>query len=516
MNIPPLYPAQGTPNYIPIMLINNINMQNQSKCCRKVRFIFFPVLLFLLMIASCFCHPAVTKQISTIVIITKNAPESKDYSFSFTTMHVANEGNIVYVDTSLNLIHYKLKAVPYDTIMIYSNHDNLEIRHDYSAFDCVYYLLNRGDTLFLSYTNKNIPYAKILNRHYNENELNYDYQLAKQFPQPDTLSFRGAVSYYSLMSSGNNEYIPKKEEANKNLHNLLNNQLAYLDSLQKNGFISEAHYLYRKNNILSAIFLNHLDSTADNSFFLSDSLFLKYDFLIYFDYYRKLINDRMSISLVYNSQIPYSQVFFNEIVHSQKYSNQIKKYVFRLLSRDLREEVFTEDLEKLLLDYQTITGDSVTYNDLKEQFGLLRPDSLGISLKSTDGKRITFNQLLEKHKGSYVYIDFWATWCIPCRILLGENVKLEKEYHNKNIVFITLAFYDDEERWLSYLSKNPDKFGTENFYITNTKSSRIIEGWNIKTVPRYMLFDKKGEAALLDAPRPNTSEIRAIFNRLLK
>jgi len=491
-------------------------MQNQSKSRRKASSIFSPALLFLLMIALSYCRPVVLKQNSAIVIITKGAPESKDYSFSFTTMRVVNEGNIVYVDTSLNLVHYKLRAVPYDTITIYSNHDNFEIRHDYSAFDCIYYLLNRGDTLLLSYTDKNISYAKILNHPYNENELNYDYLFARQFPQPDTLSFRGAWSYYSLMSNGNDEYIPKKEAANKNLHNLLNNQLTYLDSLKKNGFISEAHYLYRKNNILSDIFLNHLDSTADNSFFLSDSLFLKYDSLIYFDFYRKLIDDRISISLAYNSQIPYSQVLFNEIVHSQKYSNQIKKYVFRLLSKNLREEVFTEDLEKLLSDYRTITGDSITYNDLKEQFGLLKPDSLEISLKSTDGKSITFNQLLEKYKGSYVYIDFWATWCIPCRILLEENVKLEKEYHNKNIVFITLAFYDDEEQWLSYLSKNSDKFGTVNFYITNTKSSRIIEGWNIKTVPRYMLFDKKGEIALLDAPRPNTSEIRAIFNRLLK
>jgi len=36
-----------------------------------------------------------------------------------------------------------------------------------------------------------------------------------------------------------------------------------------------------------------------------------------------------------------------------------------------------------------------------------------------------------------------------------------------------MKFYKE---WLLYLSKNPEKFGTENYYITNTKSSRIIEG----------------------------------------
>jgi len=510
MNISPQYPAQDTLNYVSIMLINNINMQNQSKCRRKARF----MLLFLLMIALCYCHPFVTKQDSTIVIITKEARESKDYSFSFTKMRVSNNGNIAYVDTSLNLVHYKLRAVPYDTITIYSNHDNLEIRHDYSAFDCVYYLLNRGDTLFLTYTDKNIPYAKILNRPYNENELNFDYLLAKKFPQPDSLSFRGAMSYYSIMSSSDDKYIPMIEATKKQFRNLINNQLVYLDSLQKNSLISETQYLYRKNNMLSTIFMNELDSVPKNSVFLSDSLFLKYDSLIYLDFYRKMINEL--ISPIYNSQDSIAQNIFNEFIYSPKYSYQIKKYVFRLLAKELREKVFTDDLEKLLSDYRTITGDSTTYNDLKEQFGMLKPDSLEISLKDTAGQSTTFNRLLKKYKGKYVYVDFWATWCIPCRISLDDNVKLEKEYHNKNIVFISLAFYDDEKGWLLYLSKNPEKFGTENYYITNTKSSRIIEGWNIKTVPRYMIFDKEGKVALLDAPRSNTKEIREIFNRLLK
>ena len=460
------------------------------------------------MLTSYCSHPAVSNQNSAIVVITKNAPESKDYSFFPIAARVVNKGNIVYVDTSLNLVHYKLRAVPYDTITIYSNHDNFEIRHDYSAFDCVYYLLNRGDTLFLSYTDKNIPYAKILNRHYNENELNYDYLLAKQFPQPDTLSVLESLNMSFL---GDNKM---REAAKEKYKNLLYKQMSYLDSLRKNNFISEDQYLYRKNYVVFNIFYNELDSVSNNSFFLSDSLFLKYDPLIYFDFYRRLIDKRLSVSLVNNSQIPCTQVVFNEILHSQNYSNQIKKYIFRLLAINLRKELFTGDLEKLLTDYQTITGDSATCNDLKEQFGILRPE---ISLKDTDGQSITFSQLLKKFKGNFVYVGYWATWGIPCRDMFSENIKLKNEYLNKNIVFISVAFYYDEKSWLSFISDNPDKFGKENYYITSdTNSSRIIKEWKIKSLPRYMLLDEKGEIALLDAPLPNSKKIRTIFNSLLK
>lgn len=464
------------------------------------------------MLISYCSHPAVHYQNSAIVIITKNAPESKDYSFFSPQARIVNKGNIVYVDTSLNLVYYKLKSLPYDTITIYSNHDNFEIRHDYSAFDCLYYLLNRGDTLFLSYTDKNIPYAKILNRPYNENELNYDYLLLKQIPQPDTLSVLGSLNMSDFKDNR------MREAAKEKYKNLLYKQMSYLDSLRINNYISENHYLYRKIYIFFNIFYNELDSVSNNSFFLSDSLFLKYDSLIYFDFYRKLIEKRSSVSLVNNAQIPRSQDVFNEILHSQSYSNLIKKYLFRLLAINLRKEVFIGDFEKLLTDYRTITDDSTTYNNLKEQLlGILRSDSMEISLKDTAGQSITFSQLLKKFKGNYVYVEYWATWGIPCRDMFSENIKLEKEYLNKNIKFISVAFYNDEKSWLSFISDNPDKFGKENYYITsNTNSSRIIKKWEIKSIPRYMLLDEKGEITLFDAPLPNSKKIRTIFNRLLK
>jgi thioredoxin-related protein len=100
--------------------------------------------------------------------------------------------------------------------------------------------------------------------------------------------------------------------------------------------------------------------------------------------------------------------------------------------------------------------------------------------------------------------------------LLGDNILLEKEYKEKNIAFISMALNDNKEKWSSYISKNLDEFGNENYFITNTKSSKIIENWNIQSIPRYILFDKNGEVLYIDAPRPNTKEVRMLFNKLLQ
>lgn len=46
-------------------------------------------------------------------------------------------------------------------------------------------------------------------------------------------------------------------------------------------------------------------------------------------------------------------------------------------------------------------------------------------------------------KGKYVYIDVWATWCGPCKAEIPSLKKVEKEYHGKNIAFVSMSIDDD-------------------------------------------------------------------------
>jgi thiol-disulfide isomerase/thioredoxin len=461
---------------------------------------------------------------SVIVLITENAPETEDYIFN-NGIHMMNEGNIEYVDTLMNVIKCKLRSLLYDTILIYPGQDNFELLHWYNPHDKCSYLLNIGDTLLISYINHRVPYAKILNREYNENELNYDYMFMNHIHKSDSISAYGTFSdpvLYANYESPIKDQIPLiKAIAEKTLRKEIKEELIYLDSLKKEQLISEEHYKYRKNNVLSIIYRSKTDSIPDNNIFSSDSLFTTYGSLSHFYFYRILLHRHInSFRIPQNQRTKLTpsdeQLIFDNIINSNNYSNLIKRQVFKIIANEMKKKVSTKGFDKMLSDYQNITQDSLTYLTIKEQFGLLIPDSLEVSLENKEGKLSTLSEVINRHKGTYVYVDFWATWCIPCRALLPDNARLEKEYHDKNIVFVSLAFNDDEKKWKEFLSENSNLFGTENYIITNTKSSRIIEGWDIKAIPRYMLFDEKGNIAILDAPRPNTKEIRNVLNKLLK
>ena len=49
---------------------------------------------------------------------------------------------------------------------------------------------------------------------------------------------------------------------------------------------------------------------------------------------------------------------------------------------------------------------------------------------------------LERHRGSVVLLDFWATWCPPCRISIPEMVKVQKKFREKGLVILGISMDD--------------------------------------------------------------------------
>ena len=57
------------------------------------------------------------------------------------------------------------------------------------------------------------------------------------------------------------------------------------------------------------------------------------------------------------------------------------------------------------------------------------------TLPSIDGKQIT----LSDYKGKLILLNFWASWCPPCRFEIPDFIKLQKKYQDKNFTFIGIA-----------------------------------------------------------------------------
>jgi thiol-disulfide isomerase/thioredoxin len=66
-----------------------------------------------------------------------------------------------------------------------------------------------------------------------------------------------------------------------------------------------------------------------------------------------------------------------------------------------------------------------------------------IALPNPNGKTITLSSL----KGKYVLIDFWASWCGPCKSEMPNVVQLYKKYQNKNFTVLSVSLDDDPNKW---------------------------------------------------------------------
>lgn len=142
---------------------------------------------------------------------------------------------------------------------------------------------------------------------------------------------------------------------------------------------------------------------------------------------------------------------------------------------------------------------------------LLAPGVAAPVFKYTDinGKEYS----LEDFKGKLVYIDFWATWCGPCRHELPFLKTLEKDYHGKKVVFVSISLDDNKGAW-EKMVKEQDMKGVQ-LYGEGAWKSFVATNYQIRGIPTFFLIDANGNILKPNAPRPSSEEIRPLLDENL-
>ncbi len=119
-------------------------------------------------------------------------------------------------------------------------------------------------------------------------------------------------------------------------------------------------------------------------------------------------------------------------------------------------------------------------------------------------------------KGKYVYIDVWATWCGPCRQEIPHLQKVEKDYHGKNIEFVSLSIDQkkDYEKWRKMVADK--SLGGIQLFADKDWSSAFTQAYYVDSIPRFILIDPQGNIVSADAPRPSDPALRTQLDKLLK
>jgi peroxiredoxin len=110
-----------------------------------------------------------------------------------------------------------------------------------------------------------------------------------------------------------------------------------------------------------------------------------------------------------------------------------------------------------------------------------------ISLKDMNGKIISLSSL----KGNVVLIDFWASWCRPCRAENPNVVRLYNKYKNQKFTVYSISFDQQKEKWLEAIEQDQLSWPNHVSELTGWKSTPG-EIYGITSIPKTFLIDKNG------------------------
>lgn len=179
-------------------------------------------------------------------------------------------------------------------------------------------------------------------------------------------------------------------------------------------------------------------------------------------------------------------------------------------------QISSDSYRKLLLEHckETLNKkEEVAKKEDKNKLPMSKSDSP--TLIGLDGKT-QFN--FDKYKGKVVYVDFWASWCGPCRSEFPFSKKMHEgftEKQKKNIVFLYISIDEDPTNWRN---------AVDNLKLNNGDHGLSEGGWasgvtrkyQINSIPRYMIIDKNGTIVRPDAPRPSNPETLEILLKLME
>ena len=109
----------------------------------------------------------------------------------------------------------------------------------------------------------------------------------------------------------------------------------------------------------------------------------------------------------------------------------------------------------------------------------------GFTLKDLDGK----DHSLKDFKGSVVLLNFWTTWCTPCKEEMPYFEKLHKDFASKGLKVVAINDYEPRAKAVKYIKENP-----YTFLVLVNESGSVSENYRAVLLPTTFIIDGEGMA----------------------
>jgi thiol-disulfide isomerase/thioredoxin len=105
--------------------------------------------------------------------------------------------------------------------------------------------------------------------------------------------------------------------------------------------------------------------------------------------------------------------------------------------------------------------------------------------KDADGNEHSLQSLLKGN--NYVLVDFWATWCAPCRRFIPTLKELAAKYEDDGLVVVAISTDKDRNAWVNFLEKEPKP------WLNVLDESGISKDYGVSGIPSIFLIDPQGK-----------------------
>lgn len=441
----------------------------------------------------------------------------------------------------------------YDTLIIPTQREIIELKFAYKAIDRLSFYFQNGDSVFIEYKDSK-PYATILNREETFEVTNFQLLRRDSIHQVNFLASDKYSTYGHTLNEWSREIKRtgeridlrafQKEFKQRQIQEVISQfeiDKDYLNNLEDQGLISNT----LKTSIINDLYWQLKGAVDQEEFNTAESTNNIIHLLkeIEMDYPMvKKRTDSLLSSLNYQRYfrtIP-NRVYKPKIltIETDQAGSKIKNYIS--LYDSIREsELFTPS-ERLVLQFSNVDlilqntsffdieerlkyltrfkndfQDTVLFNALVQKYNVKFEIDDDIKLVDIEGNETTLQAFLEANDSHLIYVDFWASWCAPCLREMPSSQSLQAELMDENITFLYLSTDRKEDPWRNAIDKHELTTG-KHFRILNGDNSTAMNELQVQFIPRYMIYDNKGQLVNEDAPRPSDKEkLIAEFNRYL-
>jgi thiol-disulfide isomerase/thioredoxin len=208
---------------------------------------------------------------------------------------------------------------------------------------------------------------------------------------------------------------------------------------------------------------------------------------------------------------------FNLIEKSTIFSAKAKEYLLYVyLNRIAKSD--SQKLSTYIATFKKYSTDSVLIESFENAFLVdveaLKQTTSEVVLYDENKNTTTLSAIIEANKGKLIYIDFWASWCAPCRAAFPSSRTLHEAFKEREIVFLYLSTDANFEAWKK--ANQFEKLLENSYLIINTKTSEYLKKLAIDFIPRYVLLNSDGAIVNPKAPSPDSEKIKEEINSLIK